>query len=422
MSQQREPAIQLSGRSVGAVLSGSIPALTDHALRAIVEEIDVYGALPPELLSGDITAVVQRNLRMFVDALGEGRPPSADDLTEIRLSAARRAEERIPLDLMLRAYPLAAKAIFEFVTAEAGPEDADALRTLTALLLDFLKVIMSAATAGYLEEHQMIIGAAQSHEERVFEALLRGGPDLATDLGSAAELPAAFDVLAIHLAAHPDELEPGVDAAIAARRKLRRSRAELRRRTNEGVLLSLQPDGGVALVPVDDAATARGGGERAADIDALQAAAGVPVTAAVVRTIPSGVAGAVSEAKEVLDLVRHLGRGAGLYRLDDVLVEYQISRPGPAQRALAARLAPISGEPDLLLTLDRYLINGGNRRRTALDLHIHPNTVDYRIAKVGRLVGLDPTTADGAYQLRAALTALRAGRDSAAAGAWMATP
>jgi DNA-binding PucR family transcriptional regulator len=36
---------------------------------------------------------------------------------------------------------------------------------------------------------------------------------------------------------------------------------------------------------------------------------------------------------------------------------------------------------------------------------VHPNTVDYRMAKVTRLTGLDPTVAPDAFRLRVALVA-----------------
>lgn len=152
------------------------------------------------------------------------------------------------------------------------------------------------------------------------------------------------------------------------------------------------------------------------DLAVLADAAGVPLTAAVARAQPSGVAPALRQAREVLQLVQWLGVAPGLYRLEDVLVEYQLSRPGPARQRLAQRVAAIEHDPDLLATVRAYLVHGGNRRRVALDLHIHPNTVDYRNAKVHRLTGLDPTDAGDAYQLRTALIAHDAERAAVGAG------
>ena len=66
---------------------------------------------------------------------------------------------------------------------------------------------------------------------------------------------------------------------------------------------------------------------------------------------------------------------------------------------------PIAPDDELVATLRAFLAHGGNRRRAALDLHVHPNTIDYRNAKIRRLTGLDPTQPDDGYQLRTALIA-----------------
>lgn len=49
-------------------------------------------------------------------------------------------------------------------------------------------------------------------------------------------------------------------------------------------------------------------------------------------------------------------------------------------------LDPLADHPELLDTLRRYLDTEGNRRRTALDLAVHPNTVDHRIRRVAGLL------------------------------------
>lgn len=401
-SQSSGRSVRLAGRDLGETLSDGAPALVETVLVSLAAELELYGSLPAEALTGDIAATVERNLRLFIDSLASGAPPASGQLDEIRHSAARRAEERIPLEVMLRGYPLAARVVYERATAEVVPDDADTLKDITVVLLRFLEEVMSAAAGGYLEEHQMITGAAQSNEDRFLDALLQGVPVPTRGELDPNVLPDAFDVFAINLATHPDELEPGVDAAIAARRKVRRVRNELRRRTGDRALCSLASHGGLALLPIDDGADAH---DRSEDVAGLTAAAGVAVTAAVARGRSSHVPDAVQQAREVLQLVQWLGLPPSLYRLDDVLVEYQVTRPGPARVALASRLAPIAHDDALLATLRGYVTSGGNRRRVALDLHIHPNTVDYRMAKIRRLTGCDPTRPDDAYQLRTALIA-----------------
>jgi sugar diacid utilization regulator len=72
----------------------------------------------------------------------------------------------------------------------------------------------------------------------------------------------------------------------------------------------------------------------------------------------------------------------GLYRLDDVALEFQLSQPGPARAKLAALLDPLRENPELLTTLRTYFHSGLSRRRAAAQLHLHPNSVDYRLRKI----------------------------------------
>jgi sugar diacid utilization regulator len=112
--------------------------------------------------------------------------------------------------------------------------------------------------------------------------------------------------------------------------------------------------------------------------------------------------------RELLDVVRLHRKPPGVYELDDLVLEYQLSRPSPARDRLAGLLDPLAGKTDLLMTLRCYLDNARNRRQTAADLHVHANTVDYRLRQVGRLTGLDPVRDDQLPRLVAALVAFDA--------------
>ncbi|MFC8529301.1 PucR family transcriptional regulator [Nocardia sp. NPDC057227] len=88
----------------------------------------------------------------------------------------------------------------------------------------------------------------------------------------------------------------------------------------------------------------------------------------------------------------------------------QLTRPGPARAHLAAMLDPLDAHPELLQTLRVHFRNESNRKRTARELYVHPNTVDYRLRRIARLTGHDPVTGGGAWRLRSALTARDAER------------
>ncbi|QNE20520.1 PucR family transcriptional regulator [Kribbella qitaiheensis] len=117
------------------------------------------------------------------------------------------------------------------------------------------------------------------------------------------------------------------------------------------------------------------------------------------------VPGAVTLVRELLEVVRIYRLPAGVHRLDDLVLEYQLTRPSPARDQLAQLVNPLVARPDLLQTLRCYLSHGRSRRLTAAERHVQANTVDYRLRQVDKLTGLDPAQAEQLPRLVAALAA-----------------
>jgi len=95
----------------------------------------------------------------------------------------------------------------------------------------------------------------------------------------------------------------------------------------------------------------------------------------------------------------------GVYRLSELLFQVQVTRPGPARAGLLEVIEPLAGQPDLLETLRVYAAASGRRGQAAERLHVHPNTLDYRLRRIRDLVGIDPTDIAGWTLLRSALLA-----------------
>lgn len=128
-----------------------------------------------------------------------------------------------------------------------------------------------------------------------------------------------------------------------------------------------------------------------------------PIIAVAADAAPAQIPATARQAWEIMDVVRRLRLPAGLYRLDDLALEYQLTRPGPGRDQLAALLDPLDDHPDLMRMLHIHIANNLNRQRTARALRIHPNTVDYRLKRIGELTGLDAGEAPGLWYLRSAL-------------------
>ncbi len=376
-------------------VSTRVPVLARRMIATFLDEVPLYRMLPHEQLHGEVLAICEDNLRTFFATLREDRLPTDEELTEPRLSAARRAQERVPLASVLTAYHVGSRIGWAELLAEARPgENAELLAAVDGVQR-YVQAVTAVVATAYLHEQQAISGEEGDALRALVSALLAGEPAdaLAEQLGR--RLPSDWLVLALELGQHPDEVAAG---AVATRRKLRRVQAALDGLGGEPALGRLHGEGGIVLLP--DLGQPR---EELAAL--LQAAAGAPVRGGAARAASAaGVAPAAAQAREVLRLAP---AEPALYDLDDVLLDYQLSRPSQAQQHLAGLLAPLDGFPDLLLTLRCYLEHDLDRRRTAGSLHVHPNTLDYRLKRVVELTGLDPTTTRGLQLLGGALAVRR---------------
>ncbi|MEU9129340.1 helix-turn-helix domain-containing protein [Kitasatospora sp. NPDC048540] len=420
-----DPAPQIGGLPVHERLRAAAPALAPAVMARLVERLPAYGALPTEQLRGEITREVDRGIRAFTEVLRTGDLPADAELARISESSARRADEGVPLEAVVGAYHFGAQECAERVLAAAGPGDLPDVLLVQQRLLGYLRLVSCAVAAGYVQERQAALGDEQVARQSLLSRLLEGGdPRTAADRAGL-PLPACYLVLGITLGPHPDELLPGVNHAVAARRKLRRLRNELQHRTTGVPLSVLSGNGGLVLIPCDaphaDTPSAGGppaalsGPERdrlAALVDHLGRVCGAELLVAAAAAAPDGVADAARLVGEVREVARASGRGPGLYLLDDVLLEYQLSRPSPARDRLAALLAPLAGRAELLGTLRAFLACGLDRRRAAARLQVHPNTVDYRLRRVTDLTGLDAARGADQLTLRAALAAHDTARHS----------
>lgn len=382
-------------------VSRQLPVLARRMVATFLEEIPLYRQLPVEQLEGEILAICLNNLRVFFATLEEGRLPTEQELAEPRSSAARRAQERVPLDAVLTAYHVGGRIGWAALVEEAQPTETAELVAAGDRVQLYVQCLSGAVATAYLEEQQAISGEERDVRRALAAALLSGQPSagLAARLG--VDLEVSWHVVAFELAEHVDEKAAGVAGAVAARRKVRRVQAVLDEHAGGEVLGLFDATGGTVFL-VDD------GREVAPVVERLQTAAGAEVRAAVAGGVEtSRLAAAGAQVREVLRLVGVLGRPAGLYRLGDVLLEYQLTRPSDALPALAGLLDPLERNPDLLATLDAYLAENLDRRRTAAALHVHPNTLDYRVKRIVSLTGQDPATTGGLQMLAAASMARR---------------
>lgn len=399
------PPLRIAGRSVAQWLSVSASDLTALVIARLVDELPVYRALPREEVHGEISEIVHRNIELFATLVFERRAARESELAAQRHSAARRAEEGVPLDAVLHAYHVGIGMASKELFADAGPDDIADVRIVTGMILDFLRRLTIAVSAAYLEERQ-IMESQENSGRRSLMAALVAGEDLDAVVGrTGLRLAPNYLALSLAIGENADERGLGVSGTVAGRRKLRRLQAELDRITGEPALTVIDSGGGTALVPCS--ASPPDWEHLRAAVDRISRVLGVELRVGGVIATPAEVPAAVEQTAEIVRLVERSGRAPGLYRLADVLLDYQLSRPSPARRELARLLAPLSGKPELMQTLEAYVAGGLNRRATATALAVHANTVDYRMRRVFELTGLNPADPADLPRIGAALVALR---------------
>src|SRR3954469_19618479 len=392
---------RVAAASLYTRVSGRIPVLARRMIQTFCDEVPFYRQLPVEQLEGEILDICADNLRVFFATLQQQRLPTDEELAEPRSSAARRAQERVPLDAVLTAYHVGGRIGWAELVSEARPDETDQLIAAGDRVQLYVQCLTGAVATAYLEEQQAISGEERDVRRALAAALMAGQPAEALAARLGVDLGKRWTVLALELAEHVDEKSAGVAGAVASRRKVRRVQAALDEHSEAQVLGLFDATGGTVFLPDDGRSVDELAGQ-------LQVAAGTDVRAAAAIGIATAqLAAATAQVREVLRLVGRLGRPPGLYSLADVLLEYQLTRPSDALPILAALLDPLERNPDLLLTLDTYLAADLDRRRTAAALHVHPNTLDYRLKRIVGLTGLEPTRTAGLQLLAAASMARR---------------
>ncbi|MFJ9471141.1 PucR family transcriptional regulator [Streptomyces caniferus] len=380
------PVLSDAARSLAARCAPRVNALARQMSRGAFEQLHGYAELPTDVKDVEIAATARHGLRLFLDRVVRDPRSVPGDFDVFRERAAQRAEEGMPLDLLLTTHCAGLRVLWQALRDAARPGEDAALVELADWLFGAGQRIVRAVTETYLDEQAALAAERRAGRRSLVRGLLEGTARPAA--GSGLEGPSL--VLSVRL---PD----GPRAPVATRRVVRRLQAALDGAFGTEVLALLDGSGGRAIVPgrvppppplADLLAGVCGPGVRLAAVPAEQAA-----------EIPE----AARTAARIVRVARACGHPAGLHRLDDVLLEYQLSRPSAGSDRIAALLDPVADRPELLETLRTHLEQAQDRRATARLLTLHPNTVDNRLARISTLTGLDLSTPRGTALALAAL-------------------
>ncbi|MEU4317780.1 helix-turn-helix domain-containing protein [Nocardia fluminea] len=389
---------------VGPTLSVSVGAKSDprenvlsiaeQRLKRSVRNTAPFGTLPAHP-PGDPEQIADICRELVTGVIDGG--DAAEMTQRIRRAAVEWARKGVPIDDVLAAVYEGFESGASVIIGGWTNGDSSNLTSGVGWMLEVLAMTASTIAMAYLDRVAIPGIEDQSAENALASAMLSGRADFRMAREFGIDVADAYVVLAIALPIHREETGQGIEAA----RRLSLVQAELARQCGDTAMSVLNVGGGTILLPrsvCDDDRLAK-------VVAALSAAVNVPLLAAVVLSARDEIPLAVTQAHELLEMIERLGLESGLHFFDALALEYQITRPGPGRVALASLLEPLAAHPELWETLCCYIGNDFNRRAAAGALGVHANTIDYRIRRVGQLIGLDLTLHAGLWYVRSALIA-----------------
>ncbi|MGW2932739.1 PucR family transcriptional regulator [Streptomyces sp. NPDC001156] len=369
-----------------AQITEDLPGISHEMVRRIRAEIPEYAFIPAE----EHRQFVLYQGRMLLAGIAEQSPPHQEHIAHARELGRRRAEQGLPIELMLGAYHITFREAWNTILRRAAadhPEHVGDLAYLVTLIWTWIRVLTGNASEAYGEEIQRAQVTRATLAHRLFAALtadpvqLEPAATLAESLGYQSD--GEFQALCLPAEDWPD------DRTEQLRHRLTTVPGELHCATAGTRLLVL--------------------GQRHDPETVTAAAAAIPppgAGAAVgVGLLRPGLAGAVDS---ITDATQALSLTDGQHRVVRFVDAWLAAGLG----GQATRLAPLFTKAVATARTDSHLAeavvafadHGLSVAAAARALHLHPNSLAYRLSRWHELTGFDPRSGDG---LVASLVALR---------------
>ena len=370
---------------VAAVLRPELPALADEIIAEVSAGVPAYARPMEGPFGKGLRLGVEEALRQFAELVE--RPDTGREGGRgvyVNLGRGEMLAGR-SLDSLLAAYRLGARVAWRRLAAagEAAGLEPRTLYLLAESIFAYIDELSAESIEGYASEQAAAAGEQQRLRRRLAALLLQQEPPADQAAVEAAAAAAGWRL-------------PRTLAAVAARAELDR----LARRLDPTALLLQAGDLACALLP-DPGAPGR---------DVAAALRDTP--AAVGPEVPWRHAGmSFDRARAVLHLAEDgvLGDGDPPLVADDHSVELLVHTDRRLARHVASSaLAPLDGlkdgsRPRMRETLEAWLRHRGRTETVAEALHVHPQTVRYRMAKLREAFGDALDDPDARFQLELAL-------------------
>ncbi|MGI5164799.1 PucR family transcriptional regulator [Spirillospora sp. CA-253888] len=356
---------------IAEVFRPHLRTLSQEMIEEIVAGVPEYARPENEEYARTVRVAVEGALRQFVDLIGNADASWDQVVTVYREIGWGEAREGRNLDVLQTCMRLGARVAWRRLAAESEQLNVSrrTLASIAEAIFAFLDEIARAATEGYTKAREQEAGELEHRRRRLLDMLLAeppAAPQAVTDLARLAQWRVPRTVAAVVLFergqepfSHPS-LPPDVLADVNRR---------------EPCLIVPDPEGPGRGRMLDGA------------LRNWVAAMGPTV-----RT--EDAAKSLRWAREALPLARRgILPSDGLIRCADHMPTLVVFKDEELVRAVAdLRLAPLKTvrprhRERLMRTLLACLQNGFNATEVANRLHVHPQTVRYRLHQLEELFG-----------------------------------
>jgi hypothetical protein len=381
----QEPWRGLSS-AVAGLIEPELDAIAAETLVAIAREVPEYARPFEGSFGRGIRTGVSEALRQFVALI---RDPDAGRGVgrEVYVSLGRgELRQGRTLDSLQAAYRVGARVAWRRISAagRAAGLDPEELSLLAEAIFAYIDELSADAVEGYAAAQAEVEDVRRRRRRELAALLVSESPALEADLRGAAKAASWPLPLRVAALACPEADLGG-----------------LRRRLPPDSLATVLDETGCLLIPDPDGP---GRGEEIERATRRHAAALGPAGA------PADLAGSWALARAALGAVEAGAlASAGLLRAEEHLGDLLVLGGAPlASRIASRRLAPLEALTEkaarrMRETALAHVRHGGNSVAMARELHIHPQTARYRMARLRELLGEQLDDPDARFELEAAL-------------------
>ena len=373
---------------VADVIAPELPGITEDILDSIAAEVPEYARPLEGSFGRGVRTGVTEALAQFVELIRDpdrGRERGREVYRALGRGELRQGRT---LDALQAAYRVGARVAWRRIAraAREAPVDPEVLSALAEAIFAYIDELSADSVEGYAQAQSELEGERQRRRRELLAMLLSEVPVARADLEPAAALAAwSLPRSAAALACNEGDL------------------GRIARRLPADVLAAPHQGAGCVVIP-DPGGPGRGTAIAAA-ADGLGAALG-----------PSGQVAKLAASWSLARAALRAADAAGAAPTELVMAEDRLAKVLVSEnrvlieRIAERRLRPLgtlspAARTRLEKTALAYVQQHGNAAAMARALHVHPQTVRYRLSRLRKLLGGSLDDPDGRFELEVALRA-----------------